>query len=161
MAYNYSNNDINYKDPLNSRLFREGFENDKTPLDEYNLNLILTAIKLIEQGRTQEDTKIQTRVDNEKTAREAADNSLQTQLNDEKASREDADKKLYGSDIPEENNLTLTGIMESLGNIDTDLKAQITTKENTFGVIITDGGGVPPSVIDGTDTTWNGEFEEV
>ena len=94
MAYNYSVNDNNYKNPLNSQLFIEGFKNDRTPLDEYNLNLIITAIKMIEQNRTLTDTE------------------LQNQIN-----------------------------------------------ENTFDVIETDGGGVPQSVKDGTDTTWNGEFE--
>lgn len=85
---------INVKDPLNSDLFTKGFVNDETPLDEYNLNLILAAINLI-----------QTQVE-----------ALQT---------------------------------------------QVSGKENTFDVIITDGGGVPPSVINGTNPTWNGEFEEV
>ena len=43
----------------------------------------------------------------------------------------------------------------------TALQNQIGTKENAFSVMITDGGGVPQSVIDGTNTNWNGEFEEV
>ena len=47
MAYNYSDNDTNYKNPLNSKLFENGFENDVTPLDEYNLNLILAGIKQV------------------------------------------------------------------------------------------------------------------
>ncbi len=44
MAYNHNPNDGNYLRPLESILFKEGFTNDVTPLDEYNLNLILKAI---------------------------------------------------------------------------------------------------------------------
>lgn len=140
---------INVKEPLNSDLFTEGFINDETPLDEYNLNLLIAAIKLINENtnkevenRTQEYTRIQTQVNNEKDTREAAD------------------KKLYGADIPEENYLTLTGIAQSLADLGTSLQTQLEAKENTFDVIITDGGGVPQSVIDGTNTKpWCGEYD--
>ena len=153
--------------PLQSYLFTKGFVNDETPLDEYNLNLILAAINLI----------------NENTNTEVEDRKqeytiIQSQVNNEKDNREAADKKLYGADIPEEDYLTLTGIDKSQKDADkamnqavfgedhppedaTPLQTQVSGKENTFDVIITDGGGVPPSVINGTNPTWNGEFEEV
>lgn len=86
---------INVKDPLNSDLFTKGFVNDETPLDEYNLNLILAAINLINENTNTEVEALQT---------------------------------------------------------------QVSGKENTFDVIITDGGGVPQLVINGTNPTWNGEF---
>ena len=153
--------------PLQSYLFTKGFVNDETPLDEYNLNLILAAINFINENRIQEYTIIQSQVNNEKDNREAAD------------------KKLYGADIPEEDYLTLTGIDKSQKDADKAmnqavfgedhppedatplqtqveaLQTQVSGKENTFDVMITDGGGVPQSVIDGINTTWNGEFEEV
>ena len=102
-----------YKDPLDSQLFKIGFEDDRTPLNAYNLNLILYAIKSIDESFRSSDSTLE--------------QELQTQINEEK----------------------------------TALQNQIETKENAFSVMITDGGGVPQSVIDGTNTNWNGEFEEV
>ena len=103
---------INVKDPLNSDIFTKGFVNDETPLDEYNLNLILAAINLINENT---NTEVENRIQ-EYTIIQSQVEALQT---------------------------------------------QVSGKENTFDVIITDGGGVPPSVINGTNPTWNGEFEEV
>ena len=71
--------------------------------------------------------------------------NLQSQITTETTARENADSSLQ-TQINEEK---------------TALQNQIGTKENAFSVMITDGGGVPQSVIDGTNTTWNGEFEEV
>lgn len=120
---------INVKDPLNSDLFTKGFVNDETPLDEYNLNLILAAINLINENTNTIDK-----------------------------SQKDADKAMnqavFGEDHPPEDATPLQTQVEAL-------QTQVSGKENTFDVIITDGGGVPPSVINGTNPTWNGEFEEV
>ena len=99
--------------PLQSYLFKNGFVDNETPLNAYNLNSILDAIKLIDGSFRSSDSTLR--------------QELQTQINEEK----------------------------------TALQNQIETKENAFSVMITDGGGVPQSVIDGTNTTWNGEFEEV
>ena len=160
---------INTYNPLQSDIFKEKFVDDDTPLNAQNLNPILDAILLVNENNNSSST------------------NLQSQISTEKTSREDADKKLYGADIPEEGYLTLTGIDESFRSSDATLKKelqtqineektalqtqistektalqnQIETKENAFSVMITDGGGVPQSVIDGINTTWNGEFEEV
>jgi hypothetical protein len=46
MAYKDSSNvNEDYRNPLESPLFVDGFKNDETPLDEYNLNLILAGIQ--------------------------------------------------------------------------------------------------------------------
>lgn len=51
MHYKYNENDSNAKNPIRSQLFTDGFVNDDTTLDAYNLNLILKAFfQLLGEG---------------------------------------------------------------------------------------------------------------
>lgn len=59
-------------------------------------------------------------------------------------------------------NPLIDGIKENAVNLEDVVEAiNIELDRIDIDILEIDGGGVPQSVIDGTNTTWNGEFEEI
>ena len=51
--------------PLESKLFTEGFKNDKTPLDDHNLNTLIDGITYVEANSTAKDDVLRAAVNND------------------------------------------------------------------------------------------------
>lgn len=124
MAYNYV--DRNYTEPFNSDLITNGFKNDITPLDAYNLNILITALKKVNNERNENDITLNDAINAEKSSRVAADEGLSGRITTEETSRIQADEQITGA----------------YQKADTDLKTEIigndddTVEKNTLKGVI-------------------------
>ena len=71
----------------------------------------------------------------------------------------------FKNDITPLDEYTLNLLLAIIDKLNVKTKDELIDKLNTDSIlssdtIVIDGGGVPQSVIDGTNTTWNGEFPE-
>ena len=143
--------------PFDDILFRldkpeGGFQNDVTPLDEYNMNLIIKAILENKENMESNDNNLRTLLSNEETTRIGADAQLRTDLTNESSKRETTDQQLTNAISSE------ASTRESKDNELADGINQLTENLEllNFNVIEIDGGGVPTKNLD----TWNGEYDD-
>lgn len=148
---------------FNDKLFTEGFINDRTPLDEHNLNLLLKGIRYLR------DNKVSVENDKALSTNDFTDD-YETKLNGIEAGAQvnvtpdwDASEGDYGYidnkptvDQTYGENSTNAQSGTAVAGAISGLKTYVDTNFiKNSSILVIDGGGVPTSNYE----DWNGEYE--